>query len=173
MMFPGYSSPEASMASLAAITQPLSEKLLRLLCDTPLLPVRHVRALVVSSQLEVSKPLLQTLESLRIDTIVCGGLVQAEEVLSKQTVDVVFCDDYLPDGSYSDLVRPEHWGDRVPRVVVTTRTGDWDLYFDALGKGAFDVIQCPCYAKDVEMTIVRVLREEHESPLPQVGPSAA
>jgi DNA-binding NtrC family response regulator len=44
--------------------------------------------------------------------------------------------------------------------VVTTRTGDWDLYFEALGKGAFDVIQSPCYSTHVEMTITRVLREE-------------
>jgi len=29
-----------------------------------------------------------------------------------------------------------------------------------LGKGAFDVIQSPCYSTHVEMTITRVLREE-------------
>jgi DNA-binding NtrC family response regulator len=48
----------------------------------------------------------------------------------------------------------------MPRVAVTTRTSDWDMYFDALEKGAFDVIRCPCYSADVEITILRVLQEE-------------
>jgi DNA-binding NtrC family response regulator len=122
---------------------------------------RHVRALVVSPELEARKLLLRTLEELRVDTLVCYGRAQAEEVLSKQPVEIVFCDERLPDGCYSDLIRPNRSERRAPRVVVTTRTGDWDVYFEALGKGAFDVIRCPCYATDVEMTIIRAVREEH------------
>lgn len=128
--------------------------------DDPTLQ-RHVRALVVSPELEARKPLLRTLEELRVDTLVYSGRAQAEEVLSKQPVEIVFCDERLPDGCYSDLVRPNRSQHRVSRVVVTTRTGNWDLYFETLGKGAFDVIRCPCYATDVEMTVIRVLREEH------------
>jgi len=130
-----------------------------------LAPTRNVRALVVSSEFEVRKPLLYSLESLHVDTIVCAGRTEAEDVLAKESVDIVFCDDHLPDGSYSDLVHPSHYEGKIPRVVVTTRTGDWDLYFDALGKGAFDVIQCPCYARDVEMAVGRVLREEDSQSL--------
>src|SRR6201987_2277435 len=127
--------------------------------DSPTLQ-RHVRALVVSPELEDRKPLLQKLEELRVDTLVCSGRAQAEEVLSKQPVEIVFCDERLPDGCYSDLIRPNPAQYRVPRVVVTTRTGDWDLYFAALGKGAFDVTRGPCYATDVEMTLIRAVREE-------------
>jgi DNA-binding NtrC family response regulator len=128
--------------------------------DSPTLQ-RHVRALVVSPELEVRKPLLRTLEELRVDTLVCSGRAQAEEVLSKQPVEIVFCDERLPDGCYSDLIRQNPAQYRVPRVVVTTRTGDWDLYFEALRKGAFDVIRCPYCATDVEMTVIRAVREEH------------
>lgn len=78
----------------------------------------------------------------------------------RKPVEIVFRDERLPDGCYSDLVRPNAAQHRVPRVVVTTRTGDWDFYFEALGKGAFDVIRCPCYATDVEMTVIRAVREE-------------
>lgn len=128
--------------------------------DNPTLQ-RHVRALVVSPELEARKPLLRALEELRLDTLVCSGRAQAEEVLSKQPVEIVFCDERLPDGCYSDLVHPNPAQHRVSRVVVTTRTGDWDFYFEALGKGAFDVIRCPCYAADVEMTVIRAVREDH------------
>lgn len=40
--------------------------------DSPTLQ-RHVRALVVSPELEARKPLLRTLEELRLDTLVCSG----------------------------------------------------------------------------------------------------
>ena len=151
------------MASAATATR-FSEQFATVL-PRNLAPARNVRALVVSSELEVHKPLLHSLEFLHVDTIVCEGRTQAEDVLARESIDIVFCDDHLPDGSYCDLVHPNQYEGKIPRVVVTTRTGDWDLYFDALGKGAFDVIQCPCYARDVEMTVRRVLREEDSQSL--------
>ena len=121
---------------------------------------RHVRALVVSPNIEVRRALLRTLEALSTDVIVCSTRAQAQEVLLKQTVDVVFCDEHLPDGSYDELIHSNHWDHRIPRVVVTTRTGEWDLYFEAVTKGAFDVIRSPWHAADVEMAVIRALREE-------------
>jgi DNA-binding NtrC family response regulator len=58
------------------------------------------------------------------------------------------------------LIYSHHCDRRIPRVVVTTRTGEWDLYFEAVTKGAFDVIRSPWYAADVEMAVIRALREE-------------
>ena len=136
---------------------------------TPNAPVRpQIRALVVSGDLEIRKPLLRTLESLKVDVVSCGRRLQAQEALSKSSFNVVFCDEHLPDGSYLDLIRGDDWGNKIPRVVVTTRNGDWDLYFQALAKGAFDVIRCPCYATDVEMMLIRVLREDQNSGLSMV-----
>jgi DNA-binding NtrC family response regulator len=120
---------------------------------------RPVRALVVSPELELRKPLLRTLEALQVDITVCAARIQAQEILCRKPVDIIFCDDHLPDGSYSDLLSAT-CGSNGPRLVVTTRTGDWDLYFAALDQGAFDVIRCPCYARDVQMTLVRLLTED-------------
>jgi DNA-binding NtrC family response regulator len=122
-------------------------------------PTRRVRVLVVSPELDVRKPLLETLESLQVDITVCATRVQAQEILITKQVDIAFCDEYLPDGTYADLVHATNDSSSGPRVVVTTRTGDWDLYFAALEEGAFDVIRCPCYAQDVAMTIARLLTE--------------
>jgi DNA-binding NtrC family response regulator len=121
---------------------------------------RHVRALVVSPNIEVRRALLRTLEALSTDVIACSTQTQAEEVLSRQTVDVVFCDERLPDRSYDELIHSNHRDHRIPRVVVTTRTGEWELYFEAVTKGAFDVIRSPWHAADVEMAVIRALREE-------------
>lgn len=124
------------------------------------IPRRRVRALVVSPELEVRKPLLRTLETLQVDMTVCTTRFQAQEILCTKPVDIIFCDEHLPDGTYSDLVHATCGSSTGPRVVVTTRTGDWDLYFAALEDGAFDVIRCPCFAQDVEMTIARLLTED-------------
>ena len=127
--------------------------------------VRKVRALVVSPHLEVRRPLLRTLETLSADVTVCSTREQAEDVLCRQAFEIVFCDHHLQDGSYSDLIHGKHYDHRIPRIAVTTRTGEWELYFEAIAKGAFDVIRSPWYAADVEMTVIRALREEDQPAL--------
>ncbi len=121
---------------------------------------RQVRVLVLSPHLEVRQVLIRTLDRLSADVISCSSRTQAEEVLARQEVDLVFCDEHLPDGSYGDLIHSNHWNHRIPRIVVTTRQGEWDLYFEALKKGAFDITRSPWHATDVEMILIRALREE-------------
>ena len=120
----------------------------------------QIRSLVVSAELEIRRPLIRILGSLGADVVVCSLLREAEEILSRTSFNTVFCDEHLPDGVYSDLIDADHTGKGIPRVIVTTRFGDWDLYFQALAKGAFDVIRCPCNATDIEMTLIRVSRED-------------
>jgi len=121
---------------------------------------RTVRALVVSPRLEVRKPLVQVLESLSADVVTCSTCAQADEVLSHQSFEVVFCDEHLPDGSFADLIHAGHYERKIPRVIVATRVGEWEFYFEAMRKGAFDVVRCPWHATDVEMTVIRALHEE-------------
>jgi len=136
-----------------------SASLLKPVQKTATLP-RHVKALVVSPRMEVRKPLLQVLESLSANAISCSTRQQAEEVLAQQSFDIVFCDEHLPDGSYGDLIHADHFDHKIPRVIVATRVGEWELYFEAMRKGAFDVVRAPWYATDVELTVIRALREE-------------
>jgi DNA-binding NtrC family response regulator len=121
---------------------------------------RTVHALVVSPRLEVRKPLVYVLESLSADVVTCSTCAQAEEVLSHQSFEVVFCDEHLPDGSFADLIHADHYEHKIPRVIVATSTGEWEFYFEAMRRGAFDVVRCPWYATDVEMTVIRALHEE-------------
>lgn len=121
---------------------------------------RTVHALVISPRLEVRKPLVHVLESLSADVVTCSTLGQADEVLSNQSFEVVFCDEHLPDGSYADLIHANHYEQKIPRVIVATRVGEWEFYFEAVRKGAFDVVRSPWHATDVEMTVIRALHEE-------------
>jgi DNA-binding NtrC family response regulator len=121
---------------------------------------RTVRALVISPRLEVRKPLVHILESLAADVVTCSSRAQADEVLSHQAFEVVFCDEHLPDGSFADLIHSDHYEHKIPRVIVATRVGEWEFYFEAMRKGAFDVVRGPWHATDVEMTVIRALHEE-------------
>jgi DNA-binding NtrC family response regulator len=126
----------------------------------PPLLVSPVRVLVISSHLEARQRVVRSLEALSLDVVACSNCLQAADVLAKQTFELVFCDESLPDGSYADLLHPVGGSGSSPRVVVITRNGDWDLYFEALSKGAFDVVRQQGYPTDLEMIVIRALREE-------------
>lgn len=140
-------------------TMPSSASLLRHTQGSATLQ-RTVHALVISSRLEVRKPLVHVLESLAADVVTCSTLGQATEVLSHHSFEVVFCDEHLPDGSYADLIHANHYEQKIPRVIIATRVGEWEFYFEAIRKGAFDVVRSPWHATDVEMTVIRALHEE-------------
>jgi DNA-binding NtrC family response regulator len=113
--------------------------------------------------------LLRILEDLRVSTFASATLAEAEEVLSGQRVALVFCDDRLADGSYRDLLESLRTWKQSPHTVVTTRTGDWKEYLEALGLGAFDMIQYPYKPTDVELNVIRVMCGSDQNPDPAVA----
>ena len=122
--------------------------------------LQRIRVLLVSHNMDVRRTLVRTLELLSADVVVCSTRAQAEEVLSRQAVEIVFCDEHLLDGSYCDLIRSFGSDGEIPRVVLLTRTGEWELYFEATSKGAFDVIRSPWYATDLELAVIHACREQ-------------
>lgn len=115
-------------------------------------------ALVTSSHLECRRTLVRILEDLSVNTFVSATLAEAEEVLSRQVVSLVFCDDHLTDGSYRDLLQTLRTWKKAPHVVVTTRTGQWREYQEALGLGVSDMLQFPYRSTDVELNVLRATR---------------
>ena len=98
------------------------------------------------------------LEGFRVNTYASASLAEAEEVLSRQGVALVFCEDRLTDGSYRDLLKILRTWERAPRIVVTTRIGEWRDYLEALQLGAFDMIQYPYRSIDVELNVLHAMR---------------
>jgi DNA-binding NtrC family response regulator len=120
----------------------------------------EVSILVVSADLESRRTVNKIIEELSMQIISCSTLKQAEQVLSFGRPNLIFCDERLPDGSYLDLLQPQHSGRVAPPVVVLTRTGEWDLYVDATRRGAFDVLRSPWCPTDFELCVIRAVREE-------------
>jgi DNA-binding NtrC family response regulator len=116
--------------------------------------------LVVSANLESRREVSKILESLSAHVIPCSTLAQAEQELSLQRPNLTFCDERLPDGGYADLLHLKPANRISPPIVVLTRNGEWELYMDATRRGAFDVIRSPWCPTDIELSVIRGVREE-------------
>jgi DNA-binding NtrC family response regulator len=124
---------------------------------------QQVRVLIVSPDIEARQSLAHTLQSFPADVTECSNAAQAGEVLSRQTVDLVFCEESLPDGTYRDVLHHHHCGSRTSRVVVTTHSEEWNVYLKSLSAGAFDIIRRPWHPTDVEIVVIRALHEERRA----------
>ena len=118
--------------------------------------------LVASGNFEHRRSLIKILEELPLNVISVSTFQQAEEVLSRQHISVVFSDQRLPDGSYKELLSHTRSAGQAPRVVLTTEESDpVDLqavdYRHVLG-----TLKYPFHATDVELQIIRAAHEELE-----------
>jgi DNA-binding NtrC family response regulator len=115
------------------------------------------KVLVVSDNLEHRRPINKLLEALSMDVTCCSSVAQTEQVLTLQRPNLIFCEERLPDGGYADILTCS--AGISAETVVLTRTGDWDLYMEATRRGAFDVIRSPWCSTDIELIVIRTMRE--------------
>ena len=93
----------------------------------------QVVALIVSGRLENKQKLSRILEALPTNLFIVGTLAHAQEVLSEQPISIVFCDERLSDGPYSELVtfaKSRHMG---AHFIVMLTNGEWPEFLEALG----------------------------------------
>src|SRR5690242_21240999 len=80
--------------------------------------------LVASGNFEHRRSLIKILEELPLNVISVSTFQQAEEVLSRQHISLLFSDRRLPDGSYKELLSHTDCAGETPRVVLTTEESD-------------------------------------------------
>lgn len=119
--------------------------------------------LVTSSRVEDRRALMRILDGLPINVFSSSTVKQAEEVMSQKKLALVFCDEHLPDGSYRELLSRSRATQKHPRLVVTTHTGEWNEYLEATRRGAFDVIRYPLQPADVELIVIRAMRDQRDA----------
>jgi DNA-binding NtrC family response regulator len=123
---------------------------------------KELDVLVTSANLEHRRSLVRILEELPLNVISASTLQQAEEVLSRQPIELVFCDQRLPDGSYCDLL--EHAGSwrHAPQVVVTAEGEDSVSERPRAESGVLGTVRYPFQPTDVELLIIRAERKENQ-----------
>jgi DNA-binding NtrC family response regulator len=115
--------------------------------------------LVVCSEMSNRNALIRILESIPVGVVSCSTLRQAIEVLSSQTIELVFCDETLADGSFGNLLEANQiWVSR-PHIAVIVHSGKSGEYMEAWKSLGLEVISSPLYPTDVELAVIRAMRD--------------
>lgn len=115
--------------------------------------------LVACAELGNRNALIRMLEGMSVGVFSCSTLSQAKEVLASQKIELVFCDENLSDGSFCDLLRASiGWIDR-PHIVVIGHSGESSEYMEALQLGEYEMISAPLHPTDVELAVIRAMRD--------------
>lgn len=91
---------------------------------------------------------------------------QAEEVLSRQHIALVFSDERLPDGAFRDLLTHAHSAGQPPQVVLTTEASDSPDPTEMAECRVLGTVRYPFHATDVELQIIRAAGEERLEKVP-------
>ncbi len=117
--------------------------------------------LIVASRLENKDRLLSVLDGLPVTTSAVAKIEQAIEVLSSTQIDLIFCEERLTDGFYRELLSAVHRHNLMIRFVLILCTGKWEECLEAMRLGVTDVLQCPLEPSDINLTLVRTMRDRN------------
>jgi DNA-binding NtrC family response regulator len=120
----------------------------------------RLQILIVSDDAENCVALTIILGREGWDTVCTPSVSECNKVLSVGSFDLVFCDRYLPDGSYRDVLAIITTLKYHLPLVVTSRHADWDQYLEVLRHGAFELIVSPCRGSDVLWALTQADRRQ-------------
>jgi DNA-binding NtrC family response regulator len=99
--------------------------------------------LVVSSDDEIRRQLAESLGECGLASMFSSTVEESRIAVAERQVFVVVCNEWLPDGSYLDIVKlTARSCTRIPLIVIS-RIGDWPEYLRAICAGAFDYVAYP------------------------------
>lgn len=110
--------------------------------------------LVVSTRPEHLNTLMHVLKASWGWVVVASSLRLAKEALSLQSFGIVFCDEFLSDGSYRELLTT-HVTPNGLKLVLMLRWANWPEYLEAMRLGAFDGLRSPLQPAEVENVLLR------------------
>lgn len=121
--------------------------------------------LVASVDPRHGPPLLDLISQFGLGTVEARSVSEAEKAISPD-VCLVFCEDCLPEGGYSELLRKTRLnGSRLP-IVVSSVSDDPEQYLKAMQSGAYDYVVPPYRASAVELILQRRCEERRPLALP-------
>ncbi|HKW62987.1 MAG TPA: response regulator [Candidatus Acidoferrum sp.] len=124
--------------------------------------------LVASGNFEHRRSLIKILEELPLNVISVSTFQQAEEVLSRQHIWLLFSDQRLPDGSYKELLSHMQTAGQTPCVVLTGGASGTVDPKEMTECGVLGTLRYPFHATDVELHIIRAAHEEQEEAPPTI-----
>jgi DNA-binding NtrC family response regulator len=114
--------------------------------------------LLVSCRPENRKMLMRVFDGSPIDSYAAPTITEAREALNSRGFSVVFCEEHLSDGTYSDLLGDVRSTQSGTRFVVMLCIGEWEEYLEALRLGADEVLRCPLQPTDIDLALIHAMR---------------
>jgi DNA-binding NtrC family response regulator len=111
------------------------------------------KLIVLEDDTIVRKSLEQQLRQRRYDVAAVASIAAAQELLAKDTFDLMFVDVRLPDGEGTDLLRQLNSRPEKPLVVIVTGFGSVESAVACMRDGAFDYIIKPFSSDQIEVTL--------------------
>jgi len=118
--------------------------------------------LIVSCRPENRKTLLRVFDELSINSYVAPTIRDAIEVFVSRSISMVFCEERLPDGPYSDLLTGVRATWSETQFVVMLCTGEWEEYLEAMRLGAQEVLRCPLRPTDIDLVLIQAMKRNQK-----------
>jgi hypothetical protein len=115
--------------------------------------------LIVCGDAQCSDRMVAAVRKRGLEAICCSSVEDARSLLSRRRFSLVLSSDILPDGEVHAVIR---LAGAMP-VIVFSQRAEWDVYLDALDKGAFEYIACPPDAAETERILELALQETAHS----------
>lgn len=109
--------------------------------------------LVVSADDKIRGTLGETLLLCGIAPTFATSIAASREHLAAGNLSLVVCEDLLPDGKYSDILKLTRRASSSAPVIVISPTGDWQDYFAAVDLGAHDFLAFPLVRGELQRII--------------------
>jgi DNA-binding NtrC family response regulator len=113
--------------------------------------------MVVSHSLEAQQAFASTLGQLGLAPIIATTASEAEAILKRHAISLVFCSDELRGGGVENLIRHSSQPPNQVPVVVFSRLDDCQRYLNFLQAGAFDYVLYPPNGDEIERVVRTVL----------------
>ena len=121
--------------------------------------VRHPYILVVFPYNENLDGLLKAIAEAGRVPVVSHSFEEAQEVMKHEHIQVIICEDHLPDGALEAILRLAKHRRRPIPVIITSRTGEWEEFLMALRQGAFDYLVLPPRREEVSRVLELALAD--------------
>ena len=103
--------------------------------------------------------LLQAIVQAGMVPLLCESPDEAREAINGENIQVVVCEDLLPESALDAILKQTHSRMRPIPVIVTSRTGEWEEFLTALRLGAFDYLVLPPRQDEVRRVLRLALAE--------------
>jgi DNA-binding NtrC family response regulator len=116
-----------------------------------------LEVLVASSDSEHCQILATILGHCGLRPVLCSSLKEAQTLLGRESIQLVFCEQQLTDGSFRDMLQATSNVRPGFPLVVFSRRDDSKLHSEAIQLGASDCIGPPFHHRQIEGIVHKAL----------------